>query len=259
MPTQQEITESHALIIDVFKGFRAELLESYGKIEHSAKGDESPVTLLDVKIETILKDKLLARFPAFGFKGEETEEVVGTNGAMWLVDPIDSTSSFIHGLPYCSNMAGLVTNGEVVASVIYHFTSDELFTALKGQGAYRNGERIFVRDTPLNDSYIFADAYSYKNAYPFYALDNVKFFAPLGATGYFLTRLAQGSIQGVSYLRARIKSHDIAAGILLCQEAGAEVVSFTDKPFDYTCLRFMMGTKSVCDLTKQHRDEIINS
>lgn len=139
MPTQQEIIESHTLIVDVFKEFRAELMGSYGQIEHSAKGDESPVTLLDVKIETTLKDKLLARFPAFSFKGEETDEVIGTNGAMWLVDPIDSTSSFIHGLPYCSNMAGLVVNDEIVASVIYHFASDELFTALKGQGAYKNG------------------------------------------------------------------------------------------------------------------------
>lgn len=257
MPTQQEITESHALIIDVFKEFRAELMESYGKIEHSAKGDESPVTLLDVKIETTLKDRLLARFPTFGFKGEETEEVTGTNGAIWLVDPIDSTSSFIHGLPYCSNMAGLIVGGEIVASVIYHFASDELFTALKGQGAYKNGEKIFVRNTPLNDSYVFADAYSYKNAYPFYASDKVKFFAPLGATGYFFTRLAQGSVQGISYLRANIKQHDIVAGILLSSEAGAEAVSFTDEPFDYTCLRFMMGTKSVCDLTRQHRDEIV--
>lgn len=259
MPTQQEIIESHALIIDVFNGFRAELMDSYGRIEHLAKGDESPVTLLDMKIETTLKDRLLARFPAFGFKGEETEEVVGTNGAVWLVDPIDSTSSFIHGLPYCSNMAGLVVNGEIVASVIYHFASDELFTALKGQGAHKNGERIFIRDTPLNNSYIFADAYSYKNAYPFYAPDKVKFFAPLGATGYFFTRLAQGSIQGISYLRANIKQHDIVAGILLSSEAGAEAVSFTNKPFDHTCLRFMMGTKSICNLTKQHRDEIVNA
>lgn len=259
MPTQQEITESHALIIGVFKEFRAELMESYGKIEHLTKGDESPITLLDMKIEITLKDRLLAHFPAFGFKGEETEEVVGTNGAVWLVDPIDSTSSFIHGLPYCSNMAGLVVGGEIIASVIYHFASDELFTALKGQGAYKNGEKIFVRDTSLSNSYVFTDAYSYKNTYPFYAPDKVKFFAPLGATGYFFTRLAQGSIQGISYLRANIKQHDIAAGILLSFEAGAEAVSFTDEPFDHTCLRFMMGTKSICRLTKQHRDEIVNA
>lgn len=81
----------------------------------------------------------------------------------------------------------------------------------------------------------------------------------MGATGHFFTRLAQGSIQGVSYLRANIKQHDIAAGILLSSEAGAEAVSFTDEPFGYTCLRFMIGTKNICSLTKQHRDEIINA
>jgi myo-inositol-1(or 4)-monophosphatase len=259
MPTQQEIIDSHALIVDTFKEFRSELMQAYGNIEHSAKVDHSPVTLLDVKVETILKDRLLAQFPVFGFKGEETEEVVGLHGATWYVDPIDGTSSFIRGLPYCSNMAGLVVNGEIVASVIYHFASDELYTAFKGQGAYKNGERIFVKDTASSDSYVFADAYSYKNIYSLYAPSNVRFFAPMGATGYFLTRLAQGSIQGVCYLRANIQQHDIIPGTLLALEAGAGVVSFTEKPFDYTCLRFMIGTKSICDITKQHRSEIISS
>ncbi len=259
MLSQLDITESHALVVDVFKGFRGELMASYGKTAYSTKSDDSPVTLLDVKIETRLKDKLLALFPAFGFKGEETEEIIGTNGAVWLVDPIDSTSSYIHGLPYCSNMAGLVVDGEIVASVIYHFATDELFTALKGQGAYRNGEKIFIQDVPLEDSCVFADAYSYKNIYQYYSPARVKFYAPLGATGYFFTRLAQGSIQGVSYLRANIKQHDIAAGILLSSEAGAEAVSFIDAPFDFNCLRFMVGTKSICNLTKQFRDKIVDA
>jgi myo-inositol-1(or 4)-monophosphatase len=231
-------------------------MQAYGNIAHSAKGDDSPVTQLDIKIETALKDKLLAQFPVFGFKGEETEEVVNPHGATWYVDPIDSTSSFIHGLPYCSNMAGLVVNGEIAASVIYHFASDELYTAFKGQGAYKNGERISVNNTHLNDSYVFADAYSYANIYHLYAPSHVKFYAPMGATGYFLTRVAQGSIQGACYLKANIKQHDIIPRALLVLEAGGEAVSFTGRPFDYTCLRFMIGTKNVCDVTTQHLNEI---
>lgn len=256
MPTYPEITGSQQLIIDTFKEFRAELMLAYGTIGHSSKGDESPVTQLDVKIENVLKERLTAQFPIFGFKGEETDEVKGSYNATWYVDPIDSTSSFIHGLPYCSNMAGLVINGEIVASVIYHFASDELYTARKGEGAYKNGQQIFVKDTAANDSYVFTDAYSYKNIYQYYGSDNVKFFAPLGATGYFFTRLAQGSIQGVCYLRAKIKQHDVIPGMLLAQEAGAQGVSFTDENFDYTSLRFMMGSKTIIDLTKRHLSDI---
>lgn len=258
MLTQQQITDSLALIINTFKSFRAELMQSYGTIEHDTKGDSSPVTSLDVKIETVLKEKLLAQFPDFGFKGEETDEVIGKNGATWLVDPIDSTSSFIHGLPFCANMAGLIVDGEVVAAVIYHFVTDELFTALKGQGAYKNDQKIIINNTTLNDSYVFADAYAYINMYPFYANDNVKFYAPMGATGYFFTRLAQGSIQGIAYLRARIKPHDVAPGLLISREAGAQTVSLTGKPFDYTCSRFVAGTANICHLTSSHLDEIMS-
>lgn len=257
MLTQQEINDSHALIVETFKEFRPELMQAYGTIDHSAKKDDSPVTQLDVKIEKALKDKLLAQFPVFGFKGEETEAVASSHAATWYVDPIDSTSSFIHGLPYCSNMAGLVVDGEIVASVIYHFASDDLYTAFKGQGAYKNGQRISVKNTELRDSYVFADAYSYANVYSFYAPDRVKFYAPMGATGYFLTRIAQGSIQGACYLKAKINQHDVIPGALLVLEAGGEAVSFTGKPFDYTCLQFMIGTKNICDTTTQHLNEIV--
>lgn len=256
MPTQQEIVDSQELIIETFKGFRAELMQAYGDINHLAKHDGSPVTELDIKIEMTLKDKLLARFPDFGFRGEETKAVASRNNAVWYIDPIDGTSSFIHGLPYCSNMAGLVVDGEIVASVIYHFATDELYTAFKGKGSYKNGKRIFVKNTTLDNSYVFADGYSYRNIYDFYAPNHVKFYAPMGATGYFLTRVAQGSIQGACYLGAKINHHDVIPGALLVLEAGGEAVSFTGKPFDYTSLRFMMGTKNICDLTVNHLSDI---
>lgn len=259
MPTEQEIAESHALIINIFREFRPDLMRAYGNIAHSTKGDNSPITKLDIKIETELKNRVLTQFPVFGFKGEETDEIVGPSNATWFIDPIDSTSSFIHGLPYCSSMAGLVVNGEIVASIIYHFAVDEIYTAFKGKGAYKNGERIFVNNTVLNDSYVFADAYSYINIYQYYAPSHVKFYAPIGATGYFLTRLAQGSIQGVCYIKAKIKQHDIIPGTLLVLEAGGEVISFTGQPFDYKCLQFMIGTKNICDIATQHLTEITSS
>lgn len=109
MPLPQEkIIASQQLVIDVFKGFRDELMAVYGNVEHDSKGDGSQVTLLDVKVEEALKARLRAAFPEIGFHGEETEDVVGSENALWVVDPIDGTSSFTHGLPYCTNMAGLV-------------------------------------------------------------------------------------------------------------------------------------------------------
>lgn len=258
MPTKQEISDSRALIIDTFKEFRTELLASYGKVQHIAKGDNSPVTHLDIKLETTLKERLLAEFPDFGFKGEETDEVIGTNGATWYVDPIDGTSSFIHGLPYCSNMAGLVIDGEMVASVVYHFVPDELFTAFKGEGAFKNGVRISVNNTALNDSYVFSDAFSYLNIYKYFAPSQIKFYAPMGATGYLLTRVAQGSTQAACYLKSRIKHHDVIPGALLVLEAGGQAVSFTKEPFNYTSLKFIIGTPDVCRVATSHLPEIMD-
>lgn len=139
--SQQEILGSMQIIIDIFRGFRPELMKSYGNILHESKRDNSPVTHLDVKVETAVKQRLAELYPHIGFHGEETEDTPSQSGALWIVDPIDGTSSFIHGLPYCTNMAGLVVDGQTVASVIYQFPTDELFTAVKGKGAYRNDEK----------------------------------------------------------------------------------------------------------------------
>lgn len=138
MPLSDTIVcESQQLVIETFLGFREELMRSYGNIEHHSKSDGSPVTDLDVKIETSLKAKLAARYPEIGFYGEETGKVAGSIDATWVIDPIDGTSSFIHGLSYCTNMAGLVVEGVTVASVIYQFVSDDLYTAIRGEGAYK--------------------------------------------------------------------------------------------------------------------------
>jgi myo-inositol-1(or 4)-monophosphatase len=255
-PNTKDIIDSQKLVIDTFMGFRNELLTHYGAIEHTTKLDSSPVTDLDIKIESNLKDKLNKEFPSFGFKGEETESSNSDSNAIWYVDPIDGTSSFIHGLPYCSNMAALVINGVVEACVIYHFASDELFTAIRGQGAFKNGKRIVVKEAELINSYVFSDAYSYINIYKYFEANKLKFYAPMGATGYFMTRFAQGSIQGVCYLRAKLKEHDIAPGVLLAEEAGGKILSLSDKPFDFSSNRFMICTNNVYKIAQESIEDI---
>lgn len=258
VPTR-EIIRQQEEIIAIFKEFRQELMYYYGNISYDSKGDESPVTTLDIKIEKAVKKHLLAKFPDIGIQGEETEAVRARNGIVWYLDPIDSTLSFINGLPYCANMAACVVNGEVIASVVYHFATDDLFTAVKGQGAYKNGKRLTIQDRPLRGSCIFTDWYGYTHLHPLYGKEKVRLYAPVGATGYFLTRLAQGSIQGVCYMAANIKPHDVAPGALIAQEAGVEFISFEDRSFTHETRRFFAGTPSLCELTKQKSGEIITA
>lgn len=257
MPLPQEkIIASQQLVIDVFKGFRDELMAVYGNVEHDSKGDGSQVTLLDIKVEDALKARLRAVFPEIGFHGEETEDVVGSENALWVVDPIDGTSSFTHGLPYCTNMAGLVVDGVTVASVIYQFPTDELFTALRGQGAFRNGERISIKNNELDDSIVFASSFPYKNLYDVFGRHRIGVYAPLGASGYEFTRLAQGNIQGVTKLRCGSKMHDDVPGVLLVQEAGGEIVSFEDGDYTYETINFVAGTPNLAVVVREAHDEI---
>lgn len=251
-----EIEASLGLVIDTFKEFRDELLNHYGTIEHLSKADNSPVTELDVKIETTVKERLAEHYPHIGFHGEETDDTVGTSNATWIVDPIDGTSSFIHGLPFCTNMAGLVVDGEIVAAAIYQFATDELYTALKGQGAYKNGERIEIRDTPLNDSLVYTGAFAYKNIHPVLAPYSVGMYAPLGASGYEFICLANGNIQGVMKLGSGSQVHDIVPGALIAAEAGAQLLSFEVDRYVHTTRQMVACTPTLADAIKKHHSEI---
>lgn len=250
------IRESQQLVIDVFKSFREELMRSYGNIEHISKGDGSPVTELDVKVEKAIKERLAREYPEIGFHGEETEDVAGTVDATWIVDPIDGTSSFVHGLPYCTNMAGLVVDGLTVASVIYQFATDDLYTAIRGEGAYKNGERIYVKNTELDNSIIFASSFPYKNLYHIFQLHKVGIFAPLGASGYEFTRLAQGSIQAVTKLHCGSMLHDDVPGVLLVQEAGGEIISFEGDEYVYDTLSFVAATPNIAKVVRDNYEAI---
>jgi myo-inositol-1(or 4)-monophosphatase len=250
------IRQSQQLVIDVFKSFREELMQSYGTIEHTAKRDGSPVTELDIKIEMALKKQLAEYYPEIGFQGEETDAVPGTADATWIVDPIDGTSSFIHGLPYCMNMAGLVVEGKTVACVLYQFATGDLYTAIRGEGAYKNGKRIAVKNVTLDNSIMFVSSFVYKNLYHLFNAHNIRVFAPLGASGYEFTRLAQGSIQGVTKLHCGAQIHDDVPGVLLVQEAGGEIVSFERDQYDYKTLSFVAGTSNVIVVVRENYYEI---
>lgn len=250
------IRESQQLVIDVFKGFREELMKSYGNIEHISKGDGSPVTELDIKVEKAIKERLAKEYPEIGFHGEETADVAGTVDATWIVDPIDGTSSFVHGLPYCTNMAGLVVDGVTVASVIYQFATDDLYTAVRGEGAYKNGERIYIKNTELANSIVFASSFPYKNLYYIFQPHKIGIFAPLGASGYEFTRLAQGSIQAVTKLHCGSMMHDDVPGVLLVQEAGGEIISFEGDEYAYDTLSFVAATPNVAIVVRDNYEEI---
>ena len=130
--------------------FAADLARGAGEItlnyfrrpfEPERKADGSFVTAADREAERLLRTEIAKRFPEDSILGEEEGEQAGSSGRRWIVDPIDGTYSFVHGVPFYGVLVGLEIDGEPVAGVVNLPALGELVAAARGQGCFLNGER----------------------------------------------------------------------------------------------------------------------
>ena len=249
--SDQSVLDGLALVQEVFKGFRNELLFVFGNIEHTSKSDNSPVTTFDVKVEEELKARLAESFPDIGFQGEETG-ASGNRDTYWLVDPIDGTSSFIRGLPFSTNMAALVHNEHVIAAVIYDFVHDAMYTARKSHGAFKNGQQIHVNTTRAAGDLIVYSLTRTKFGLIQEAMAEIgiRLLLPIGAPGHEYVMLAEGKIDGVVVLSSSKGLHDNAPGLLLIEEAGGVLLPYDDQKGVYRN-QFIVGSPAVIDLIER--------
>ncbi len=212
----------------VLQDVRPRLLQAYGNVSTRYKSDNSEVTELDIYVEEELKKALKGFDNAIGFQGEETG-AHGNQSTYWLADPIDGTMMFIRGLPTCTNMIALIDEGRPVLSVIYNFVLDEWYHAVRGQGAFLNGQRIRVNQTPQLSGAVFAIEVDVRRN------NNRDFFAALWdcgianlnlvCAGYEFAHVAAGKIAGRITKDAWAAPHDLAPGALLVEEAGGYVAT----------------------------------
>jgi len=247
LSTDAQVRDAQQLVIEVFRSLRSDLLGAFGNIEHTRKGDNSPVTVWDVKVEETLRDTLHEKYPDVGFEGEETGHT-GNTDTYWLVDPIDGTSSFIRGLPFCTNMAALVDNGHVIAAVIYDFVNDVLYTALKDQGAFKNGTPIHVNTTRPAGNHVVYSLTRQSFGLLQEAMDElgIRLLLPMGAAGHDYAMLAEGKIDGVIVIKTRTGIYDNAPGLLLAEEAGAVMLQY-DTEVGVQRHEFIVGAPSVVE------------
>jgi fructose-1,6-bisphosphatase/inositol monophosphatase family enzyme len=238
---------STELIINQFRSFRDELLKHYGSAEYERKENHSQVTEFDIRIEKSIRQALADAYPEFGFLGEETGDGRRENAPYWVLDPIDATSSFIRGLPNCVNMAALIVDDQPVVSVLYDFVNDILYTAKRGEGAYRNGERLHVSNRPLDGSAVYLHrGFILEDARRDAALDaHVEMYRPFGASGKAYILIAEGKIEAYMLYGSRLSIHDNAPGALLALEAGAMIQTKSGEPWSVNTSDFMIGTRPV--------------
>jgi histidinol-phosphatase len=127
-----------------------------GEFTVELKADQTPVTVADRQAEELLRAELLGRFPRDAFLGEEFAEQDGDSGFRWIIDPIDGTRSYVRGIPIWATLVGLEYKDEPIAGVVVVPAMQQTYRALRGEGAYRNEQRMAVsRVKQLSDATLF--------------------------------------------------------------------------------------------------------
>jgi myo-inositol-1(or 4)-monophosphatase len=199
------------------------------------KSAKDPVTEADAAAERCIRRLLQRRFPRIGFLGEEGGAAEGPDGR-WIVDPLDGTIGFVAGLPFYSVLIAMERQGVLESSVTYLPRLDEMFVAERGRGAWLNGRRIVVSQRRRlaetivalwHDDSVWGNR-SLRERIAALALQvrNVQTFG----AGFALAGVAAGRLDG--YWEQSAKAWDIAAGVLLVQEAGGRVTDGAGRPLD---------------------------
>jgi myo-inositol-1(or 4)-monophosphatase len=219
------------------------LVGYFGNIQIKDRKSKSPadvVTKLDIETENFIAEKLGLLDPEIGFLGEESGERKSAD-KFWLVDPIDGTSHFVRGIPYCTTMIALVEGSEVTASIIYNFVTKELFEAEKSGSAKLNGQPISVSERKLSDSYLFveSDLSSEELIKDYIELKNKCTVLATINCGYEFGLIASGKIEGRVSMNPYGKDWDYAPGSLLVRQAGGKVANIGAATYDYKNHNFL--------------------
>ncbi|KFE36104.1 inositol monophosphatase family protein [Thioclava atlantica] len=206
------------------------LVKDFREVENlqvSAKGPGDFVSKADREAERIIKEELRGARPSYGWLGEETGEEDGEDPTRrWIVDPLDGTTNFLHGLPHWAVSIALEHKGEVIAGVIFDAAKDEMFYAEKGLGAYMNETRLRVSGRHKMIESIFATGVPFggRSTLPATLQDLAKLMPQCagvrrwGAAALDLAYVAAGRYEG--YWERGINAWDMAAGLILVKEAG---------------------------------------
>lgn len=205
----------------------------------SFKGIINLVTEMDCKSESLVTEILRTAFPDYGILGEEGSKSSDPYICRWIIDPLDGTTNYTYSYPLFGVSIALEKQGEITLGVVYNPILDELFTAEKGGGARLNGEPIHVTDTTELGKSMLASGFPY-DAWSTHA-NNCREWERFirstisvrcdGSASLDLCHTACGRLDG--YWELDLEAWDMAAGVLIVQEAGGVVTQTDGKPFSH--------------------------
>jgi myo-inositol-1(or 4)-monophosphatase len=196
------------------------------------------VTEMDGRAEALIVDQLRRHFPDDAVLAEERGAMPGTSGRRWIIDPLDGTTNYAHGVPVYAVSIALEIAGRVVVGVIYDPNQDELFSAQLDAGAFLNGIRLAVSTTPTLNESLLATGFPYnvrevaRNNLAEYSAFSLRSqgVRRTGSAVIYLAYVAAGRVDG--YWELRLGAWDVAAGGLMVEEAGGRVTNLTGGRLD---------------------------
>jgi len=211
------------------------ILENFGKVSYldaEEKRDNDWVTFVDRKSEEIIRSILSSEFPHYQFLGEEEGMQGLSSDYVWVVDPLDGTKNFLHGIDIFAISCALLHNGEPEVGVVLNPSRNELFYAGRGEGAFRNGDLLMINTSGDVEKSLFGTAFPFRDKTKFEFLESIfgKVFMKfsdmrrLGSAALDLCYVADGTF--AVFYEYGLSAWDIAAGALIVEEAGGTVKDF---------------------------------
>lgn len=226
--------------------------ETFERSAVTDKGLNQLVSYVDIQAEKMLVEELGQLVPEAGFITEENTVATGEKKLNWIIDPLDGTTNFIHGLPVFSVSVALAEGNDVLTGSVFEMGRNELFSAWKGGGSWLNGERIHVSGMEkLEDSLL-------ATGFPYYEFEHMEAYIRtlqalmrrthglrrLGSAAVDLAYVACGRFEG--FFEYGLHAWDVAAGCLLVQEAGGHLSDFRNGD------EYLFGNSIIASNTRTH-------
>ena len=217
------------------------IIRDFGEIEKlqtSVKGPGDFVTMTDKKVEEILIEELRKARPKYSVLSEEIGEIKNDDSEdfKWIIDPIDGTSNFLHGIPHFAISLALENKKEIICGIVFDPIKNEIFSAEKGNGSYLNNQRMRVSARKkLKDCLIVTGGPRQNHQNKELCMEEYKRFSSkvlipirkMGSAALDMAYVAAGRCDG--FWQRNLNYWDVAAGILLVKEAGGYVADFSGK------------------------------
>ncbi|KAL7458096.1 hypothetical protein ACHAWC_009615 [Mediolabrus comicus] len=265
LPPSETLDKLLAVAIDASKQAGDIILGNSGGADvlKSKANSRDLLTLIDPLCEKTIRETILATFPTHQFLGEEDvppgkeasaaaieDKLQQLNDAddndnyLWIVDPIDGTSNFVHGMPLCMPSIAVAYKGQVVVGVIHDPHRDETFTAIRGKGAQMNGKSISVgQQSDIGDAIVAMGSPPAEESMKMslaalpVLMPKVRTIRMIGSAALMLAWVANGRL--TAYWEYDLSSWDVAAGSILIEEAGGKMTDLNDN-------RWNLRTRKIC-------------